>query len=232
MAPCIYSSGLLYFYWPFVSDKTLIYGGGVFLTPATAGKEGSLFPQPQGGKCRFIYFFLFFFFFFRATPFQEAVTRLMPLSSRSDFRGHHSRALIDKRRKVNNKRPPSKEGDPPPGPRPPAPRFSDGNLSPCEEETADACKSPPHAPPKKNKKKQQTLCKWKGAIYYRDERYHLADVTDVGARLFAVAARGKTAPLPLAEFRALLWRLSHPEIPTNPVHAAIAFSVHSSDSLH
>lgn len=82
------------FYWPFVSDKTLIYGegGGVFLTPATTGKEGSLFPQPQGGKRRFIYFF-YFLSPPVPTPFQEAVTRLMPLSSRSDFRGHHSRRL-------------------------------------------------------------------------------------------------------------------------------------------
>lgn len=105
--PCIYSSGRLYFYWPFVSDKTLIYVGGVFLAPPTAAaKEGSSFLQSQGGK---VLFYIFIYLFFSlSTPFRKAVTRLMPLSSRSDFRGRHLCTLVDKLRKMNTKLLPSK----------------------------------------------------------------------------------------------------------------------------
>lgn len=60
------------------------------------------------GREESVVLYIYLAIFFPPTPFRRAVTQLMPLSSRSDFRGHHSCTLIDKLRKINMKWPPSK----------------------------------------------------------------------------------------------------------------------------
>lgn len=79
--PAFTRPGLLYFYWPFASDKTLIYGwGGEFSSHwQLLGKKGEFIPEAAGKKV-LLYLFIYFFFYFpprqpfgSSDPAQDAI---------------------------------------------------------------------------------------------------------------------------------------------------------------